>query len=257
MSSRRPRRSRIYDLNYNIGENYYKSALDRLDEKSSRTSYLTRRSEPPPLSSPPKSRFLASQLSNDGGLDEDLEFARDRASRAIQRETILDQRTGRKGLELEQDFDSQVSKTLERIQASKKLLSNIDATDSYDNEASASSTAVYKKRVVKVTSDITSSSANASSANDSIMKWTKLDARGADDSESYAALRAKQTKARLQDIEQDMIDRNERQFYREQRAANVKKLLAESSDLADVNGLSNGVSSLKITKRTQKQITSY
>jgi hypothetical protein len=106
----------------------------------------------------------------------------------------------------------------------------------------------------KVTTDVTSSS---SAANDSMLKWTKLDNRGADDSESFAAIRAKQTKARLQDIEQDMIDRNERQFYREQRAANVKKLLAESSDLADVNGLSNGVSSLKITKRTQKQITSY
>lgn len=106
MSSRRPRRSRIYDLNYNIGENYYKSALDRLDEKNSRT-YLTRRSEPP-ISSPPKSRFLT-QLSTDGGLDDDLDTARDRASKAIQRETILDQRTGRKALELEADFDSQVS----------------------------------------------------------------------------------------------------------------------------------------------------
>lgn len=109
---------------------------------------------------------------------------------------------------------------------------------------------------MKVTSDV-SSSRNAA-ASDSTLKWTKLDNRGVEDSESFAALRAKQTKARLQDIEQDMIDRNERQFYREQRAANVKKLLAESSDLADdFSGLSNGVSSLKITKRTQKQITSF
>jgi hypothetical protein len=253
MSNRRPRRSRIYDLNYNIGENYYKSAIDRLDEKGSRTSFLTRRSEPP-VSSPPKSRFLT-QLSTDGGLDEDtLDFARDRASKVIQRETILDQRTGRKALELEADFDSQVSKTLERIQASKKLLSSIDVDNSYENEAAATSSFV-KKRVLKVTTDVTSSSAAASSANDSMVKWSKF---GADDSESYAAARAKQTKARLQDIEQDMIDRSERQFQREQRAANVKKLLAESSDLADdFGGLTNGVSSLKITKRTQKQITSY
>lgn len=108
MSSRRPRRSRIYDLNYNIGENYYKSAIDRLDEKGSRTSLLNRRSEPPTVSSPPKSRFLT-QLSNDGGLEDTLEIARDRASKVIQRETILDQRTGRKALELEADFDTQVS----------------------------------------------------------------------------------------------------------------------------------------------------
>ena len=59
-------------------------------------------------------------------------------------------------------------------------------------------------------------------------------------------------------IEQDMFDRSERQFLREQRSANVKKVLAESSDLSDnFNGLSNGVSSMNITKRTQKQITSY
>lgn len=108
MSSRRPRRSRIYDLNYNIGENYYKSAIDRLDEKGSRTSFLSRRSEPPTVSSPPKSRFLT-QLSTDGGLDDTLEIARDRASKVIQRETILDQRSGRKALELEADFDTQVS----------------------------------------------------------------------------------------------------------------------------------------------------
>jgi hypothetical protein len=107
MSNRRPRRSRIYDLNYNIGENYYKSAIDRLDEKTSRTSLLTRRSEPP-VSSPPKSRFLT-QLSNDGLEEDTLDYARDRASKVIQRETILDSRTGRKALELEGDFNSQVS----------------------------------------------------------------------------------------------------------------------------------------------------
>lgn len=73
------------------------------------------------------------------------------------------------------------------------------------------------------------------------------------DSESFAQVRARQSAARLQDIEQDMQERSERQFAREQRAANVKKLLADTSDTA----LTNGVSSLKITKTTQKRITSY
>ena len=41
--------------------------------------------------------------------EEDLEFSRDRASRAIQRETVLDQRSGRRGLDLESSFDGQVS----------------------------------------------------------------------------------------------------------------------------------------------------
>ena len=73
------------------------------------------------------------------------------------------------------------------------------------------------------------------------------------DSESFAAARARQSAARLQDIEQDMLDRSERQYAREQRAANVKKLLAESSDFDSDLALENGVSSLKISKR----VTTY
>jgi hypothetical protein len=109
MSSRRPRRSRIYDLNYNIGENYYKSAIDRLDEKyHSRpaASFLMRHSEPPAVS-PPRPRVAT--FGADDLAEEDLEFSRERASRAIQKETVLDQRSGRRGLELESSFDGQVS----------------------------------------------------------------------------------------------------------------------------------------------------
>lgn len=73
------------------------------------------------------------------------------------------------------------------------------------------------------------------------------------DSESFAKVRAQKSAARLQDIEQDMLDRSERQYAREQRAANVKKLLAETSDEFDDVALANGVSSLKISKR----VTTY
>ncbi|KAG5675635.1 hypothetical protein PVAND_005523 [Polypedilum vanderplanki] len=246
MSNRRPRRSRIYDLNYNIGENYYKSALDRLDEKSSRpASVLLRGSEPP-------SRSRISQLVNDADIQEDLELARDRASRAIRRETILDERSGRRGLEIDGDFDSQVQRTLERIQASKKLLNNIDVENGYDVNNELASSSVIKKRSLKIVSDVSSSSAVAQS-NSEFSKYSKLGSSAIDDSESFAALRARQSAARLQDIEQDMHDRSERQFLREQRAANVKKLLAESSDLAD----DDYASSLKLVKSTQKRITSY
>lgn len=120
MSSRRPRRSRIYDSNYNMSENYYKSAIDQLDAKYRPVSsglqnpviYL-RNSEPPRVVSPiglrmgePRSSFL------DSDIEADLEFSRDRASRAIQKETVLDRAAGRKGLSFDIDsgFDGQVSK---------------------------------------------------------------------------------------------------------------------------------------------------
>jgi len=228
-----------------MSENYYKSAIDRLDEKySGRTSSILLRHSEPPAVSPPRPRFVVS-----GDIDEeDLEFSRDRASRAIQKETILDQRSGRRALELEGSFDGQVQKTLERIQASKKLLNSID--DSYDSSDLAG-TNIYKKRIVKVTSDVSSSSAAAQSSE--LSKWAKNDYS---DSESYAQVRARQSAARLQDIEQDMLERSERQHQREQRSANVKKLLADTADYGSDAALTNGVSSLKISKTT-KRITSY
>lgn len=68
------------------------------------------------------------------------------------------------------------------------------------------------------------------------------------DSESFANVRARQSAARIQEIEQDMLDRSERQLKREQRAANVKQLLADTSDYG-ADDLTNGVSSLKLSKR--------
>lgn len=123
MSSRRPRRSRIYDLNYNIGENYYKSAIDRLDEKySSRPpTVLLRHSEPPAISPPRRPRFdVAAE-----DLESELELSRDRAARAIQKETLLDQRTGRKGLELEASFDGQVSFQNDKISLNLVIESSV------------------------------------------------------------------------------------------------------------------------------------
>lgn len=45
-------------------------------------------------------------------------------------------------------FLLKVSRTLDRIQASKKLLSNIDVDNYEGNDASSSS--IYKKRILKV-----------------------------------------------------------------------------------------------------------
>src|SRR5690349_12005941 len=92
-------------------------------------------------------------------------------------------------------------------------------------------------------SDVSSSSAQQAS---DLTKWSKL--TDYNDSESFANVRARQSAARIQEIEQDMLDRTERQQKREQRSANVRKLLADTSDY-DSEALTNGVSSLKISKR--------
>lgn len=105
-------------------------------------------------------------------------------------------------------------------------------------------------RFLQVVTDATSSSQKAS--ND-LTKWSN--ATDYNDSESFAAVRARQSVARLQDIEQDMFERSQRQNQRQERMNNVKKLLADS-DYSNDDALTNGVSSLKITK-TSKRVTTY
>lgn len=94
----------------------------------------------------------------------------------------------------------------------------------------------------------------SSKASTDLTKWQK--STDYNDSESYAAARARQSAARIQDIENDMYERSERQNAREQRSANLKKLLAEGDFDAD-SLLSNGVSSLKITKSTRNELSTY
>lgn len=57
-----------------------------------------------------------------------------------------------------------------------------------------------------------------------LTKWTAID----DGQRSAASLRAKATKARLNDLETEMFERSEKQQAREQRSAQLKKFLVES-----------------------------
>lgn len=75
--------------------------------------------------------------------------------------------------------------------------------------------------------------------------------RDYNDSESFAALRARQSAQRIQDIQQDIVDRNERQLQREARVAQLKKL--RDSDYE--SNMASGIASIKITKSTKRVTT--
>lgn len=62
----------------------------------------------------------------------------------------------------------------------------------------------------------------------SITKWTKLSSNKEADSNSSASLRAKATKARLDDLESEMFERSEKQLAREKRSQQLKQFLADS-----------------------------
>lgn len=64
-----------------------------------------------------------------------------------------------------------------------------------------------------------------------LTKWTAID-----DGNSAASIRAKATKARLNDLEMDMFERSEKQVAREKRSAQLKRFLVDSEiDMTNVN----------------------
>lgn len=60
----------------------------------------------------------------------------------------------------------------------------------------------------------------------SVSKWTKVSA--AEEDNSAASIRAKATKARLDDLETEMFERSEKQLAREKRSQQLKQFLADS-----------------------------
>lgn len=84
----RSRRTRVYDCNYNMGESYYKPALDRLDRKTSGR----------PETDPAPTMSAARDIEDRYGRafsDDDLNGARRRAEKVIAEESLFDSRGAR------------------------------------------------------------------------------------------------------------------------------------------------------------------
>ncbi|KAJ6641716.1 hypothetical protein Bhyg_06656 [Pseudolycoriella hygida] len=232
----RGRRTRMYDCNYNMGQQYYKSALDSLDRKQSGKRDSIERV----LANRPK-------LNVDDLFEEDLQKARHRAERAITEDAFFDSRGARipkssinkqSAFAAEDDIDEEVQASLNRIRASKKLTTlpkELDFEDTIntvkrraridlgeklldaagDDEAGAT----IRRRALKMVT--TASNDYVDPKN--LTKWTAID-----DGNSAASNRAKATKARLNDLETEMFERSEKQVAREKRSAQLKKFLVES-----------------------------
>ncbi|XP_035793549.1 uncharacterized protein LOC118467318 [Anopheles albimanus] len=295
MSARRGLRTRVYDANMSMVENNYKAALERL-ERSRRATSLER--EAKPRASPftgGASAALANRYDFNGSIvDEELQAARSRASKVIHEKSVIDQRAEQfrssslapaplNSVLLENEFDDQVQATLDRIRASKTLLSQLQSDDAlesyrsearsklseqtarklaekavanYDDEAFASTGMTTRKALkIRATSELQSTT-KSSSSNSS--KWQDETA------ESYASKRANATRARLQDIDQEIEDFEQKQAARARRSAQLKQLLAETAaeDIvpASYSAHSDGT---KVTtgvvkfKSTQKKMVSF
>lgn len=158
-------------------------------------------------------------------------------------------------------FLFQITESLKRLRASKKssrFAEDIDIENSVANLENRMRISDKILESVGIGSSEMSSSRRALQENEdrtekriarrlndenSLTKWTALKS----DDENAAIQRAKATRARLSDLEDEMSELNERSAIREKRAARLRALVADS-DSADTT-----LSASKITIRAEKE----
>ncbi|KAL1517380.1 hypothetical protein ABEB36_001150 [Hypothenemus hampei] len=255
-------RTKIYDSNYNIGESYYRSALDRLDRKYSG------RPLSPPRHSSPFAHDIAERHAR-AFAEEDLEDSRRRASNRIRDNHLFDSRGSRLRRESfeENGITDETASTLQRIRAAKKVayVDDVDLESTSNNlrtqrlldrsekildsiglnESSASKRALenefnYQKRALKVSYD---------SDADNLTKWSSVQREQENgDAVSAASIRARKSRARIDDIDDEMAAIQEKQAARERRLARLKQLVAEcDSETVDDNGVAQ--STIAVTEK--------
>ncbi|XP_074030089.1 uncharacterized protein [Leptinotarsa decemlineata] len=258
-------RTKLYDANYNIGESYYKSALDRLDRK-----YSGR-----PLTPPRQTTPLGDLAERHARIfaDEDLETSRRRAEKHIKQDHVFDSRGARISragallATMENDIDDETAASIRHLRAKKKvsIIDDVDLESTSNNlktnrllgrsEKILDSVGINENSARRMLEDDTAMKRRALKVTfepeaDDLTKWTPLEnnvssvrsrreevrsvrSKVADDSsyirsESGAALRAKQSRERLSDIEDEMAAMAEKQAAREARVARLRALVAET-----------------------------
>lgn len=211
--------------------------------------------------------------------DEDLETARSRAQKRISEANAFDVRSNiSRALELvDNDVDEETALKLQRIRANKKVsvIDDIDLDQTMNNikarrikdraEQMLDSVGIatidnternkklnditYARRAIKVTVDAT----GGSDAND-LVKWTKFDGgmSAAVEDNSAAVLRAKKSRARLNELEDEMTEMAEKAQVRERRAARLRQMVSETSESTEQQ-----TSSVRSSGRQKREAIEY
>uniref|UniRef100_A0A8D8F8D9 (northern house mosquito) hypothetical protein n=1 Tax=Culex pipiens TaxID=7175 RepID=A0A8D8F8D9_CULPI len=242
--SRRPGlRTRVYASNLGMVEQNYKQAMERL-EKSRRPASADRERASLGRAVSPRFDFNGCEF------DEELAAARSRASKVIHERSVIDQRaealrsSSLVPVSSDLDFDDQVQATLNRIRASKDILSQLKSDDTLeqvrtDTRAKLAENTSRKmaEKLASVEDDFNSSSSEKRSVRKTLKIRATADSSDAalrwkdETAESFAAKRANATKARLADLDVELEDFEAKQAARARRSAQLKKLLAETEEL--------------------------
>ncbi|XP_059045915.1 uncharacterized protein LOC131841608 [Achroia grisella] len=253
----RTRRTRVYDCNYNKGESYYRPVLDRLDGKGpiTRTPEADRDRIRADVENRIRNALDETETQHDELFDSrggraqrgrplSSAFEEDELSEDIT-ESLKRLRAGKKTSRFAEDidFENAVANIENRVKISDKILESVGIGQSEISGA---------RRALQENEERTEKRiARRLNEENSLTKWTALKS----DDESAAALRAKASRARLSDLEDEMTELNERSAAREKRAARLRALVADS-DTIDSN--TTAVSASKITiraEREKKQVT--
>lgn len=253
---RPPRRTRVYDCNYNHGENYYKPTLDSLDRKHNTAPSVI-------------DRIAAAHGHAKPEVEDDLFNARRRANKVISEDSIFDVRSGklaRPMAHIEDGFDEQVHPikgSLDRIRANKhyedmmddldiedtikscKRKARIDFGDKLDSMDDDYLTANTCRRGVKAmqrTENIVHTK--------SVQPWTS---ESTHEVISAASHRARASQSRLDDLETEMFERSAKQAARDKRSVHLKKFLAENEFDSDQSSQALA----RISARADKKMISF
>lgn len=286
-------RTRVYASNYDVGESYYKSALDNLDRKYGRSP-----APPEPLATNGNHTngslsSLRASLERDRPKkhinfdDDEIETPRRKPKTAgllDEFDSIFERRAkngvakgrtpSRKVKDFEDEADAEFEESMKRVRnaranrAAAEDMEEIESNLSSRKKEARTKLNFSSKMIDSVASSEDMSSARkkvltmVSSPNDSedITRWTAVKPNRKsgieeDNDESAAISRARKSRARLQDLEAEMSALEERGAAREKRVRDLRSLLSENE--ASTKESLHSTIRVKSTVHTEKKQVAF
>lgn len=284
-------RTKVYDTNYNIGESYYKSALDGIDRKYGRPTVGTESTLGMPMTQSVfgKQPEMSSMRNNLREIEDDFFGDRKKGASSLlgsldlafnekMRNGIEKERTPMTGIRaLEDEIEEDMASSMRRLKAVKIAKSMADEFEEEATMAGMRSKAKMdfsdkmmdsvglsararaaledegmsgRRRLLKMVSD--------SGESEDLTKWTALKPTLPrkytleDDDEmssTAAAMRARKSRARLEDLESEMQALSEKSAAREKRVRDLKALVQEN----EMNAMDNLHSTVKVKASIQSE----
>lgn len=212
-------RTRMYDCNYSLGESYYRPALDTLDRKYGGGIKET-------IDSPKRSERPLSMGSIEGLLEDrrpDLDAINSQIEEDMESMTRMHRARARHQPSTEENFENAFLNRREEVKRrfSEKMLDSVGINGSALSSEEDTSSSLRRRALRMV--------AETEEEIPKTHKWTALRDPLEETKEDFAAKnRARMSRARLADLENEIEELAERGAARERRLVGLRQLLGES-----------------------------